>query len=259
MAVSYERWAEPLTVHFAREALGLAGCRAGERVLDVAAGTGALAVAAAEAGALVLATDFSPGMVGRLKERLAGFGGCEARVMDGQALEVEDGRFDASFSMFGVMMFPDFERGLSELVRATRGGGQVVVGAWVGQEGAGPSPLLGQALRKVFPETPPSPPTPGGMAVLGTAAGMEAALRKAGCTEVVVHAVESTWGGASVEGVMGDVEEMLGVMPQFAGLDGEGQGRVKGAFRELIAPYVGEDGAVRLPVQANVGVGRKAG
>ena len=141
MAASYERWAEPFTAHFARAALSLAGgVEPGERALDVAAGTGALALAAAGAGARVLATDSSPGMVARLRERLQPYAGSEARVMDGQALEVEDATFDASFSAFGVMLFPDWRRGMAELVRATRPGGRVVLTTWVNPEGAGPSP-----------------------------------------------------------------------------------------------------------------------
>ena len=47
--------------------------------------------------------------------------------MDGQALELEDDTFDLAGSQFGVMLFPDLETGLSELVRVTKPGGQVVL------------------------------------------------------------------------------------------------------------------------------------
>jgi len=64
VAADYEALAEPFTRRYAEETLALAGGVApGERVLDVAAGIGALALAAARAGARVLATDFSPGIV----------------------------------------------------------------------------------------------------------------------------------------------------------------------------------------------------
>jgi ubiquinone/menaquinone biosynthesis C-methylase UbiE len=69
---SYEAFAEPLTRQFARIALNMAGCvQRGERILDVAAGTGALTLEAAADGARVLGTDFSAGMVQRLSARCA--------------------------------------------------------------------------------------------------------------------------------------------------------------------------------------------
>src|SRR5690606_18153717 len=121
----------------------------GSRVLDVAAGTGALALAAARAGAQVLATDFAPGMVARIAA--AGLPNVEARVMDGQALDLPDAAFDAVFSIFGVIMFPDWRKGLAEMARVTRPGGQGVVATWR-ESGAATFLLLGQIRRKLFPE-----------------------------------------------------------------------------------------------------------
>ena len=94
-------------------------------MLDVAAGTGALTLAAARTGAHVLATDFSPGMVARIAA--ANLPNVEASVMDGQALDLADGCFDAVFSIFGVIMFPDWRKGLSEMGRVTRPGGPIAV------------------------------------------------------------------------------------------------------------------------------------
>lgn len=257
MAASYERWAEPLTAHFARAALSLAGGIArGERVLDVAAGTGALALAAAEAGGRVLATDFSPGMVARLRERLEPFSGSEARVMDGQALEVEDATFDASFSVFGVMMFPDWRRGMAELVRATRPGGQVIVVNWVNPEGAGPALLLRQALIRASPESALPPPPPG-MLALCTPEGLEAEMVRAGCGEVAVHAVDGSWGRPSVDQAMGAIDEMLRLSPHHAGLDDDGRARVRGLLRADLEARAEPGGAVRVPATANVAIGRK--
>jgi SAM-dependent methyltransferase len=257
MAASYERWAEPLTAQFARAALSLAGgVEAGERVLDVAAGTGALALAAAEAGARVLATDFSPGMVARLRERLALFAGSEARVMDGQALEVEDAAFDASFSIFGVMMFPSFQRGLAELARATRPGGRVIVATWVNPEGAGPAPLFRQAYRRAFPEAAlPAPPP--GMVTLSAPEGLEAEMVRAGCSEVAVRAVDGAWRGSSVDQVMVDIDEILRLMPHYAALDGDGLARLRGPLRAAVEAHAEAGGAVRVPATANVAIGRK--
>ena len=90
----YEMYPENLSGQFADEAIAMVGeVDPRTNVLDVAAGTGLLRIAAARTGAHVLATDNSPAMVARLSERLAEYPGCSARIMDGQALEVHDGFF----------------------------------------------------------------------------------------------------------------------------------------------------------------------
>ena len=66
---AYEEAFEGLSSQFAAEVLKLLNLKRGERVIDVAAGTGAFSLLAARAGADVLATDFAPGMVARLRER----------------------------------------------------------------------------------------------------------------------------------------------------------------------------------------------
>lgn len=148
-ASHYERTAHPFTARFAEDALARVALTPASRVLDVAAGTGALALAAARTGAKVLATDFSPGMVARIAA--AGLANVEARVMDGQALDLPDGSFDAVFSIFGVIMFPDWRKGLAEMARVTRPGGHGVVATWQ-DRGAATFLLLGQIRRKLFPD-----------------------------------------------------------------------------------------------------------
>lgn len=148
-AQHYEKTAHPFTVRFAEAALALVALTPDSRVLDVAAGTGALALAAARTGARVLATDFSPGMVARIAA--AGLPNVEAQVMDGQALSLPDCSFDAVFSIFGVIMFPDWRKGLAEMARVTAPGGNGVVATWQ-DRGAATFLLLGQIRRKLFPE-----------------------------------------------------------------------------------------------------------
>jgi ubiquinone/menaquinone biosynthesis C-methylase UbiE len=145
----YEKTAHPFTARYAEAALERVALAPDSRVLDVAAGTGALALAAARSGAQVLATDFSPGMVARIAA--AALPNVEARVMDGQALDLPDAAFDAVFSIFGVIMFPDWRKGLAEMARVTRPGGQGVVATWQ-ERGAATFLLLGQVRRKLFPE-----------------------------------------------------------------------------------------------------------
>ena len=148
-ATHYERTAHPFTARFAEDALALVTLTPASRVLDVAAGTGALAQAAARSGAQVLATDFSPGMVARIAAQA--LPNIEARAMDGQALDLPDASFDAVFSIFGVIMFPDWRKGLAEMARVTRPGGHGVVATWQSQ-GAATFLLLGQIRQRLFPD-----------------------------------------------------------------------------------------------------------
>jgi ubiquinone/menaquinone biosynthesis C-methylase UbiE len=145
----YEKTAHPFTALFAEAAVAAVPLGPGNHVLDVAAGTGALTLCAARTGAQVLATDFSPGMVARIAA--TGVPNVEARVMDGQQLALADASFDAVFSIFGVIMFPDWRKGLSEMARVTRPGGHGVVATWQ-DRGAATFLLLGQIRRALFPD-----------------------------------------------------------------------------------------------------------
>lgn len=148
-AQHYEKTAHPFTERYAEAALARVALTPDCRVLDVAAGTGALALLAARTGAKVLATDFSSGMIVRIAAR--NMLNVEARVMDGQALTLEDASFDAAFSIFGVIMFPDWRKGLAEMARVTRPGGHGVIATWR-EQGAATFLLLGQIRRKLFPD-----------------------------------------------------------------------------------------------------------
>jgi ubiquinone/menaquinone biosynthesis C-methylase UbiE len=128
IATGYDDFVTPTNMWAANEGLRHAGLSPGMRFLDVAAGSGALSIPAARLGARVLSTDMSPVMLERLKARARKEGlNVETRVMDGHALELEDNTFDVAGSQFGVMLFPDMPRGISELARVTKPGGRVLM------------------------------------------------------------------------------------------------------------------------------------
>ena len=128
IAAGYEQYVAPQEADLAHEALRLAGLRAGQRFLDVAAGTGGLSLPAARLGAHVLATDWSPAMIERFEARVReeGLRDAEGRVMDCHALDIPDDSFDVTGSQFGVMLVPDQPRALREMVRVTKPGGRVI-------------------------------------------------------------------------------------------------------------------------------------
>ena len=132
IASNYERSFEGLSAQFAAHALRLLDVKPGERVIDVAAGTGAFSLLAARAGAEVLATDFAPGMIARLRERIAAerLTNISAEVMDGQALAVSEASFDASVSVLDLIFFPDITKGVAELRRVLRPGGRTAIVCW---------------------------------------------------------------------------------------------------------------------------------
>lgn len=129
IAAGYDEFVTPSHERLANQALDRLDLRPGTRFLDVAAGSGALSLAAARRGAKVVGADISPGMIERLNERARqqGLANLEGRVMDGHDLDLDDDSFDAAGSQYGVMLFPDLPRGLSEMARVTRPGGKVLM------------------------------------------------------------------------------------------------------------------------------------
>lgn len=131
IAAGYDEFVTPTHMWLASEGLRRAGLRPGMRFLDVAAGSGALSIPAARLGAQVLSTDLSSTMLERLKARARQEGlNLETRIMDGHALELEESTFDISGSQFGVMLFPDMPRGISELARVAKPGGRVLMNVY---------------------------------------------------------------------------------------------------------------------------------
>jgi demethylmenaquinone methyltransferase/2-methoxy-6-polyprenyl-1,4-benzoquinol methylase len=105
-------------------AVDLAGIGPGARVLDVAAGTGDLAIEVARRGAEVIGTDFSDGMLDIARRKAPQL---DWRHADALALPFADGEFDAATVGFGARNFADLERGVAEMARVVRPGGRVVV------------------------------------------------------------------------------------------------------------------------------------
>jgi len=108
-----------------------ADLRAGERVLDVATGSGNTALAAARRWCTATGVDFVPALVERARERSAAEG-LPATFVDGdaEALPFGDGEFDAVLSTFGVIFAPDQAKAASELVRVCRSGGRIGLANW---------------------------------------------------------------------------------------------------------------------------------
>lgn len=110
-------------------------------VIEVAAGSGALTELLAARAKSVLATDFAPQMIDVLRERMqiVGATNVQCEVMSGEALGVPDSSFHAAGCSFGLMFFPERQKGFDELCRVTRSGGRVAATGWAGRTGSRPS------------------------------------------------------------------------------------------------------------------------
>ncbi|WP_257311239.1 class I SAM-dependent methyltransferase [Geothrix fuzhouensis] len=257
IASDYERAFEGLSGQFAAHALRLLGLRRDDHVLDVAAGTGVFSLMAARAGAKVLATDFAPGMVARLRERIAEeqLSGISAEVMDGQALAIPDGAFDAGASVLGLIFFPDQDRGLAELRRVLRRDGRAAVVCWRDPATLQLMTLVKQAVHKVVPEFQ-SHAAPPAWARLAGAEALKTRMEAAGFREVAVvtsKAVqkidepEAYWSGFTRSA------------PPLAHLFGQLGPEVTAAVgREYIGALRAQsrDGLPTLTVEACIGLGR---
>ena len=127
-----------------------AGLRAGDRVLDVATGSGNAALAAARCGCEVTGVDYVPALLERARARAAAEG-LEIEFAEGDAenLAFPDASFDAVLSCLGVMFTPDQERAAAELVRVCKPGGTIGLVNWT------PAGFIGQLLRTVGKHVPP--------------------------------------------------------------------------------------------------------
>jgi ubiquinone/menaquinone biosynthesis C-methylase UbiE len=127
---SYERIAETFAPIHDRVVAVLA-IAPGLRVLDVACGTGGVALRAARAGAQVVGIDISADQLAKAREA-ANAEGLEIRLDEGdcQELPYADAEFDAVASVFGAIFAPDHERAAAELARVCRPGGRLALTAW---------------------------------------------------------------------------------------------------------------------------------
>ncbi len=126
--------------------------RAGESVLDVAAGNGNATLAAARRFTNVTSTDYVGALLDRAKERArADHFNIKFQEADAEALPFADGSFDVVLSTFGVMFTPNQEKAASELARVCRKGGRIGLANWT------PDGFIGQLFKTIGKHVPPPP------------------------------------------------------------------------------------------------------
>lgn len=139
-----------LTEKAAHEFIARLQLKPGMKVLDVACGSGNLAIPAAKAGAIVTGIDIAPNLLDQARARAAGET-LDIRFEEGdaEALPFEGGAFDVVVSMFGAMFAPQPEVVAGELTRVCRHGGRIALASWT------PSGFIGELFRVTGRHVPP--------------------------------------------------------------------------------------------------------
>lgn len=156
VAEGYAETTMKLFRSYAEKALELADIFEGSAILDVACGPGTLPLLASDKVKSVHAIDFSESMIKLFKETVnaEGLENIEIHCGDGQELPFSDGIFDVAFSMFGLMFFPNRNKGYSEIYRTLKPGGKIVISSWAPVSDSPVMQTLFGALKAMKPDIP---------------------------------------------------------------------------------------------------------
>ena len=262
IAPGYDKTNTPTQMWLGNESLRRAELRPGTQFLDVAAGSGALSIPAARLGAQVLATDQSSVMLELLRARAGQEGlNIDTRVMDGHALEVDDNSFDTVGSQFGVMLFPDMPKGISEMVRVARPGGRVLMNVYGDPHKIEFLGFLVGAIRSVRPDFtgPPMDPPPLPFQ-LQDPDRLRNEFATTGLKDIKVETITETtefrtgkdlwewlvWSNPIVEMVLGSLD-----------LADDERGVIQQALDRMVRDRAGVGGAAKLTNPINIGIGTK--
>lgn len=253
-AAEYDRAFSHVSVHFLPFLLHSAQLAPGQRVLDVATGTGTAAEAAlgivGSAGS-VLATDMSPDMVEKARQRLRRWPNAAVAVEDGQTLSFYDESFDAVLCSLGLMFFPDPARALAGFQRVARSGGRAAVSVLTAPERsyngrinvmvARHIPALAHATARTF--------------ALADAAKLGRLFTEAGFRDIETNIEKHTFVLPSFDAYYGPFERGGGSTGQALMSLPESTRRV---IREEMRRALGDDGGpVNIEVEIRIASGRK--
>jgi ubiquinone/menaquinone biosynthesis C-methylase UbiE len=250
----YERMGERTTQPFAMHILDVLQPISNLDLIDIAAGTGGLALVATERGARVLATDVSSAMIERTRERLGSGQHARAEIMDFSMLNLSDAGYDIAVSNFGVLAFSNWRLGLAEMIRVTRHGGRISLSMWTHWDDCSPAHLMKRVFSTLFADRAL---WPANMFPVFTEESLHADVRDAGCTDVHVEVVTADWSPFSSVDVVSECDPMFKGFPGYAALTSLEAEKLHAALQEAFQAYAREDGVIRLPTKAFVVTARR--
>jgi SAM-dependent methyltransferase len=251
------RWLGPATDRM----LDLAGIGPGSKVLDVAAGAGEQTLTAARRvgpSGQVLATDISPRILdfADAEARRAGLKTVQTRAMDGENLDLPDSSFDAVISRVGLIYFPDQHKALTGMHRVLKPGGRLAAIVYSTPEANRFFSIPVSIIRRRASLGPPLPGQPGPFS-LGAPGVLEAALRKAGFTDIKVDTVAAPLRMASAAECVRFEQESFGALHQMlSSLDAAGKQAAWDEIARELAQFQGPAG-FEGPCELLVAAGRK--
>lgn len=226
--------------------------RDGERVLELAGGTGTLSLAAARAvgpEGHVIYSDFADAMVATARSRLAaeGAGEVECRVMDAEAIDLAEGAVDAVLCRMGYMLMADPALALRESARVLAPGGRLALAVW---SDAGSNPWSALPMKAMLSHSGAPPPAPGapGPWALADESGVRRLLEEAGLVSIRIETLDSVLEYDSFEHWSEMSSRLAGsVRAMLANLAAGDWAAIERRLREAAEPYEREDGTLALP------------
>lgn len=235
--------------------LQLAELQAGERVLDVACGTGLVtfpAAAAVGASGHVVGTDISQQMVERVRRQAVekGIGHATFERMDAEELHLPDQSFDAVLCALGLMYFPDPLRSMQEMHRVLKAGGRAMVAVWGARSNCGWAEIFPTVDRRVNSEVCPL------FFQLGTGDALRYTAEEAGFSDVVVDRITTVLEYDRTDDAVGAAFAGGPVALAYSRFDDQTRDEAHREYLQSIEPYR-NDGGYRIPGEFVVARARK--
>jgi len=248
----YEQFFVPaLFAEWPARVLKAAGVQVGDKVLDVACGTGVLArkAAAAVGAGSVVGVDVNKGMLAVAEQKAPGI---TWKVGPAELLPFEDESFDRVVSQFGLMFFEDQVQAIREMGRVVRPNGTVAVAVWDSLAATPGYAVVAEVLDELFgPDAAKSIHAPYS---LGDTAVLATLFARAGMDDVTIHTVMGQARFASVEDwIYTDIKGWtLADM-----IDDEGYERLRQYAPEKLGRFVQADGSVAFDAPGHIVVSKK--